>query len=305
MFGKNIIIFLAIAVVVFGKKGKKPPSNTDTDTVTDSNTDTVTDSNTDTVTDSPSTDDGTSYCDEVTSSNPSDAVSANEYCGDDAVGFAETCEANGYRYYITSGAPSHPAEYGQVKVNPNSRCERWQYTKMPLEWADSGSVTESMGCVGYLFSGGCVFDHRSGDADDAPLAIYWEGDSLDPYYGHSNNVYQYHYHAVPSLWSSAGDASACEHIGYMNDGGKLYGLCEVDGVELTSCYHAVDSSAEAQYESDYYFETNDSCQLDECNMYELNGEMAYFMSSTHPYVPPCMKGSVSKAKGFTPSVRPS
>ena len=66
---------------------------------------------------------GTSYCDEVTSSNPSDAVSANDYCGDDAVGFAETCEANGYRYYITSGAPSHPAEYGQVKVNPNSRCK--------------------------------------------------------------------------------------------------------------------------------------------------------------------------------------
>ena len=56
MFGKKLIIFLAIAVVVFGKKGKKPPSNTDT--VTDSNTDTVTtDSNTDTVTDSPSTDD--------------------------------------------------------------------------------------------------------------------------------------------------------------------------------------------------------------------------------------------------------
>ena len=83
-----------------------------------------------------------------------------------------------------------------IEINSLKIGERWQYTKMPLEWADSGSVTESMGCVGYLFSGGCVFDHRSGDADDAPLAIYWEGDSLDPYYGHSNNVYQYHYHAV-------------------------------------------------------------------------------------------------------------
>ena len=48
MFGKNFIIFLAIIVVAFGGKGKKP-SNTDTDTVTDSSTDTVTDS--------PSTDD--------------------------------------------------------------------------------------------------------------------------------------------------------------------------------------------------------------------------------------------------------
>ena len=65
----------------------------------------------------------TSYCDEVTSSNPNDAVSANEYCGDDAVGFAETCEANGYRYYITSATPSHQAEYDQVMANPNSRCK--------------------------------------------------------------------------------------------------------------------------------------------------------------------------------------
>ena len=90
----------------------------------------------------------------------------------------------------------------------------------------------------------------------------------------------------------------------MRDGGKLYGLCEINGVELTSCYHAVNPSSEAEYESDYYFEMNADCQLDECNMYESDGKMAYFMSSTHPFVPPCMKGFVAQAKGFTPSVRP-
>ena len=93
----------------------------------------------------------------------------------------------------------------------------------------------------------------------------------------------------------------------MIDGGKLYGICEIDGMELTSCYH-LDSSltdtADAEYESDYTFEATDDCHLDECNMYMINGEMAYVMSSTHPYVPACLKGTVADIEGFTPSVRP-
>ena len=108
---------------------------------------------------------------------------------------------------------------------------------------------------------------------------------------------------MPNGWSSAADSSACEHIGYMRDGGKVYGLCEVDGVELTSCYHAVDPDGEQTVESDYYYEKTDDCHLDECNMYEYNGEMVYFISSSHPYVPPCMKGDVADAVGFTPSIR--
>ena len=67
---------------------------------------------------------------------------------------------------------------------------------MAATWADSGSTSTKMGVTGYVFSGGSVYDHRSGDDDDAPLAIYWEGDSLDPYNGHSDADSQYHYHAV-------------------------------------------------------------------------------------------------------------
>lgn len=109
---------------------------------------------------------------------------------------------------------------------------------------------------------------------------------------------------VPNGWSEAADPKACEHIGYMRDGGKVYGLCEVDGVELTSCYHAVDPNAEATNESDYYYEKTNDCHLDECNMFEYEGEMAYFLSSSHPFVPPCMKGYVVHPNGFTPSSRP-
>ena len=43
-------------------------------------------------------------------------------------------------------------------------------------------------------SGGTVYDPRSSPTGD--LASYYEWDSLDPYFGHSDNNFQYHYHAV-------------------------------------------------------------------------------------------------------------
>ena len=51
-----------------------------------------------------------------------------------------------------------------------------------------------MGTTGYVMSGGTVYDPRSSPTGD--LASYYEWDSLDPSYGHSDNSYQYHYHAV-------------------------------------------------------------------------------------------------------------
>merc|ERR1711953_1626922 len=192
-----------------------------------------------------------------------------------------------------SEAPAHAAEYDQDHANPNVRCERWQYVKLPLTWSDSGSTTQQMGATGYVTSGTTTFDARS--SPDGNLAAYYEWDSLDPYFGHSDQSKQYHYHAVPNGWSSANDPTACEHIGYMHDGGKLYGFCG----DVDSCY-VQNSSSDPTTESDYTYTNNANCQLDECNMYNLNGEMVYVMTPSWPYVPPCMKGTVSKAYGFTP-----
>ena len=52
-----------------------------------------------------------------------DSVSANDYCGDDAIGYYEEYETADYRYVIISGAPSHEAEYDQEHANPNIRCK--------------------------------------------------------------------------------------------------------------------------------------------------------------------------------------
>ena len=53
----------------------------------------------------------------------SEAVSANDYCGDDAEGYMEVCEVGDYLYVLSSGAPNHPAEYDQAMTNPNERCK--------------------------------------------------------------------------------------------------------------------------------------------------------------------------------------
>merc|ERR1712062_831238 len=135
------------------------------------------------------------FCSDVMSDDGSTVVSANTYCGDDAEGYMEVCSDGDYNYILVSGAPDHDAEYDQVITNPNERCERWQYVKVSSTWEDSGEITYDMGSVGYIYSGAVYFDARS--STDGDSAIYNEGDSLDPYYGHS----------------------------------------EVDGVQLASCYY--------------------------------------------------------------------
>ena len=72
--------------------------------------------------------------------------------------------------------------------------ERWQWVKLPMEWTNSGTHYTSMGAIGYVKSGGAVFDHRSSPFGD--LASCHEWISLDPSHGHSDPSKQYHYHGV-------------------------------------------------------------------------------------------------------------
>ena len=123
-----------------------------------------------------------------------DDVETSSTCGDDATGYYEEYVTDDARYVIVSGAPAHEAEYDQEMANPNTRCERWQYVKLPLTWSDSGSTTQQMGATGYVTSGAVTYDARS--SPDGDLAAYYEWDTLDPYYGHSDADNQYHYHAV-------------------------------------------------------------------------------------------------------------
>merc|ERR1739838_665309 len=89
------------------------------------------------------------------------------------------------------------------------------------------------------------------------------------------------------------------NIGYMLDGGKLYGYCEIDGVPVTSCY-VQNSASTPTNEVDYDYTPGDGCHLDECSMMEINGEMAYVLTPEFPQTPMCLKGNVASYYGFTP-----
>jgi len=191
---------------------------------------------------------------------PIDKIEASSNCGDEARPYFEIFEDDSNRYIITSGIPNHAAECGQIYPNPNIRCEIWQWIKLPLKWIDTGNITKTMGTTGFVMSGAVLFDHRSSERGAL---------------------------AVPAMYSNANNSEACEHIGYMRDGGKLYGLCN-----KTSCYELKEKIERATNEDDYKFNPSDSCHLDECNMAEKDGEMAYFISSNWPYVPPCLKGQL-------------
>ena len=73
---------------------------------------------------------------------------------------------------------------------------------MPLDpVADRKDVRAiGMGAVGWAVSGGTFFDHRS--APDGSLAAYYEWDTLDYSAGHSDDQFQYHYHAVREILKS-------------------------------------------------------------------------------------------------------
>ena len=103
--------------------------------------------------------------------------------------------------------------------------ERWQYAILPLEpeWAATAGAAFNMGTTGWINSGGVLFDHRSNT--DGSLAAYYEIDSLDPCWGHSNQEHQYHYHLTPECIDGAADNSTCLHLGYMDDGFPVYGQC--------------------------------------------------------------------------------
>ena len=142
-------------------------------------------------------DDGTSsgYGPTIAALTSTDSVETSSNCGDDATGYYEEYVTDNARYVIVSGAPKHEAEYNQEKANPNTRCERWQYVKLPLTWSDSGSTTKQMGATGYVTSGAVTYDARS-NGTNGDLATYYEQDFFDPYNGHSDAFMQYHYHAV-------------------------------------------------------------------------------------------------------------
>jgi len=85
---------------------------------------------------------------------------------------------------IINGIPDHDAENDQFVVNPNTRCERWQFMTVPIDPSKGTNATRtSMGVVSLAVTGGTFYNDLS--SADGDVALYNEGASLDSCAGHS------------------------------------------------------------------------------------------------------------------------
>ena len=73
---------------------------------------------------------------------------------------------------------------------------------------------------------------------------------------------------------------------------KISSISSTFSVDTFATHSNRHSLLQATNENDYEFVKSDNCHLDECNMAEKDGEMAYFISTNWPYVPPCLKGQL-------------
>lgn len=276
-----------------GKSGSSGSSGTSTDTSSDTSGTTY-----------------SSYQEQVKALIDSGATSSisSDYdtCGDAATSYYEEFEYNGNRVIISSGIPNHEAEesllYSDGFFNPNVRCERWQYVVLPYTPSKASAWSSSdMGAVGWVSSGGVIYNHLS--STDGSLAAYYEIETLDTCGGHSNEQMEYHYHLIPYIYSSANDADACEAIGYMKDGYPVYGRCKgSEGVELESCWTQIDGT-DGDNEEDFSYDSTD-CYLDEVNGYTFSdGSYGYVLADNIFQTPIGYYGdSVGSSYGFTPSI---
>jgi len=294
-----LLLVICLATTLEAKKPKptKKPDNNDSNDdggETDDGSDDGTDDDTEEETDDDSDDNSGDSTYAVAVKALIDAgtcasVETNDNCADDASGYYETFEYNGQRVIIVSGAPDHDAE-SELFIpkseggyfNPNTRCERWQFSVVPLSPEKSDSTDWSsyekypfygMGAYGYATSGGTFFDTRSSPTGD----VAWnnEIETLDTCMGHSNQALQYHYHGVPYCIPSdtwlANDPEVCQFVGYMLDGYPVYGRCQhTNGDELESCWTSTSSDPTSL--SDYTYgstESGNTCYLDEANGYDF------------------------------------
>lgn len=253
----------------------------------------------------------------------------HEACGTNATSYYSTFIYNGQRVVVISGAPNTyaevetyvPASEGGY-INPNKRCEIWQYSVLPESPVKSNTTNWSnytlypyygMGTAGFAVNGGAIFDTRSDPPPD--VAWYWEYDTLDTCLGHSDVDKQYHHHGIPlcipnDTWQ-ASNASACQFVGYMLDGFPIYGRCkDTSGTELQSCW--TNNTYPASSLEDYsYGSTADgsTCYLDEANGYTFtSGQTSdgytgygYVTTTAFSAVPIALMGSeFGEICGFTP-----
>lgn len=142
------------------------------------------------------------------------------------------------RVFSGNNLPEHPTgtfpvaqsdDAYQYDRNPNSVSEQDVAFTLDATPAVLGTPECAGGAVGYMLSGGYLFNGFDAGGRDA---VAWEvQDGCD---GHPQGTGVYHYHSVSSCAEDSTGEVHSELLGYAFDGFGIYGHLGVDGATLTN-----------------------------------------------------------------------
>jgi len=200
----------------------------------------------------------------------------------------EVINVNGQqkRLVVTNGIPSHvyhDFSGTNRRQNPNEACRTPTYMVLPLNPENGGFTESSLGPVGIASSGAFFYNHKDGQNQVAAIS---EERSFDNCNGHADPMCRYHYHKAPVCMSSS-----CSLVGYLRDGFPVYGICDLNGKRLKSCYR-LSPGASGLHTSDYTFTPGSDCDLDQANGYTFpGGNYGYIFTENYPFIMPGFMGT--------------
>ena len=277
----------------------------------------TTSSEPDTTEDNPASDSGNSDEEGVTGDHLGSYV-----LEDEEFGTMVTVTVDGATRTIeTNALPDHETGEFPNQGNPNTISAQdlsYEFTTEPTYVGDATEVrTPGVAVNGVKFEPGTAetVSCDSGETYrvEALQGLYDLG--LDFNNAHVQPTGEYHYHGVSELLADAYSTDEdLVHVGFAADGYLMYysksGAYE-SGYELseelrsgTGCVGSTalrsgdididGTSPDGTYTSDWVY-SEDNGDLDECNGIEIDGEYAYLITDTYPYVSRCLNGEVNES----------
>ena len=231
--------------------------------------------------------------------------------------------ADGWRTIDTNALPDHETGEFPNSGNPNEITEQenvWVFPTTTSFTGDSTSVRTSGVAVN-----GVKFEPGTGESVACSSGENYRIEALQDTYDLGfdvNNAHvqpdgEYHYHGISEMLVDAySNDEDLVHVGFASDGYLMYyskslaydsSWVLVDGVRAgTDCVASgpdgtvVDldgSTPDGVYTSDWIFEDG-AGDLDVCNGTTIDGQYAYIITDTFPFVSRCLNGDLTGVEGI-------
>lgn len=262
---------------------------------------------------------GTGVGDEVTGTLPESEYLGSYTLTDEEFGTMTTVTVeDGVRTIETNALPDHETGEFPNPGNPNSiraQDQTWEFPADP-QWSGEASEVRVPGVAvnGVKFEPGTAETVSCDTGEtyrvEAIQGVYDLG--LDFNNAHVQPNGEYHYHGISQLLVGAYDHEEdLVHVGFAADGHLIYYsksgalssgyVLSEQARSGTDCaislpggeaFDLEGSEPDGTYSSDWVHDGSTG-DLDECNGTTIDGEYAYFVTDTYPYVSRCLKGDVA------------